>query len=310
MTGVLIVNMGSPTAEKEMKHFLFSMFCDGAILPFPKFFRIMMAFIISNLRYKKSWKKYEIIGGSPLIESVNQLARSLGKELGAEYVVNTAYSYSYPTIEQAVDDFWKKGFKKIKVIPLYPQSSFSTTGSIWKTITKLKRSHKDIQIIMNENFSANESFINYWISLINESIGKNKFKNPTLLFSAHAIPLNQIEKGDTYVQEINIAAHKIASKMGLPYKVSFQSKMGKVKWIEPDTKYSLKILKSENVDEIIIVPISFITENLETLYDLDVEIVPYGMKELKIENLCRVEIPKTHTLLINMFKNLITGNNE
>jgi ferrochelatase len=308
MIGVLLVNMGYPSSQKELKHFLFKMFCDSAILPFPKLFRIFLAFIISNARYKKSWKKYELIGGSPLKESMNLINDSLSKVLGSEYTVYSAYSYSLPNIKNGLDYFYKKEIKEIKVIPMYPQSSFSTTGSIKKDIENFKKRYKDIHLTVIENYFENKNFINFWTFLINEIIKKNNFKNPILLFSAHAIPQYQIEKGDTYVHEVNKTALNIATEIGLRYKISFQSKIGKIKWIEPDTKFVLNELKNEGCNEILIVPISFINENLETLFDLDLEIIPYGKNILNIKNLCRVDIPKNHSLLIDTFKNLIIKN--
>lgn len=305
MTGVLLVNMGSPSSEKEMKSFLYNMFSDPAILPFSKFFRKSLAFIISNTRYKKSWKKYEMIGGSPLKESMISINESLSKELGNDYLVTSAYSYSSPNIKNGIEHLYQKEIRNIKVIPMNPQSCFSTTGSIKTDIAKCKENYKDISITMVDNFFENKDYINFWVSLIKESLLKYDLINPILLFSAHAIPYYQIEKGDTYVDEVNKTALNIANETGLKYRVSFQSKVGKVKWVEPDTKVALAELKKEGCNEVLIIPISFINENLETLYDLDVEIIPYGKNELNIKNIYRVNIPKTHALLINTFKNLM-----
>lgn len=305
MTGVMLVNMGSPSSEKEMKSFLYNMFSDPAILPFSKIFRKLLAFIISNTRYKKSWKKYEMIGGSPLKESMKSINESLSKELGTDFIVTSAYSYSSPNIKSGIDYLYQKGIKKIKVIPMNPQSCFSTTGSIKKDIIKCKDDFENVSITMIDDFYENINYIDFWVSLIKESLQKNSLKDPVLLFSAHAIPLYQIEKGDTYVDEIKKTAFNIANKTGLKYKVSFQSKVGKVKWVEPDTKIALAELKKDGYDEVLLIPISFINENLETLFDLDVEIIPYGKNELNIKNICRVNIPKTHSLLIDTFKNLI-----
>jgi ferrochelatase len=305
MIGVLLVNMGSPCSQKETKQFLFKMFCDRAILPFPTLPRTLLAFLISNFRYRSSWKKYESIGGSPLIASMDSITISLSKELGNEYIVSSAYSYSLPTIQNGIENFHKKVIHNIKVIPMFPQSSFSTTESVKKDVEKMAKKYPNSRISITQPFSENEGFITYWVRLIQETIDKNNCQNPTLVFSAHAIPSYQVDKGDTYVDEINMLAKTIASKLGLSYKVSFQSKIGKVKWVQPDTKDCLKGLKNETCDEIILVPISFINENLETLFDLDVEIIPYAKNELNIKNICRINIPTTHPLLIEMFKNLL-----
>jgi len=305
MTGVILVNMGSPASQKEMKHFLFHMFCDRAILPFSGIPRYLLAFVISNFRYKGSWKKYQLIGNSPLKESMATIEKALSIELGSGYLVISAYSYSLPTIQNAVAEFSKKKITNIRVIPMYPQSSFSTTGSVRTCLAKIEKKYPEISISISGSFSDTKSFRDYWAGLINDTIAKNGYTHPVLVFSAHAIPVYQVEKGDSYVDEINTSAHNIANETGLPYYVSFQSKIGKVKWVGPDTKDCLKEIKNKGLDQIILIPVSFINENLETLYDLDNEIIPYGNNMLGFKNICRVNIPYTHPLLIETFSNLV-----
>jgi len=297
--------MGSPTSQKEMKHFLFHMFCDSSILPFPGLQRYLLAFLISRIRYRSSWKKYLLIGSSPLKESMHAMKTALSVELGTDYLVTSAYSYSLPTIPQGVDDFIKKGITTIKVIPMYPQSSFSTTGSVRMELAKAEKKNPDIRISVSEAFSGDKNFTAYWVSLIQETIMEKGYASPVLLFSAHAIPVYQVEKGDPYVDEIKATAFCIANACGLPYRISYQSKIGKVKWVGPDTKEELKELNNEGTDQVVLVPISFINENLETLYDLDTEIIPYGINTLGFKNICRVNLPFTHPMLIETFRKLV-----
>ena len=304
MKGILLINMGSASSEKEMKTFLCRMFNDPAILPLPLVLRKMVAFMISSLRYKKSWTKYQQIGGSPLKESMNSINEALSTEVGKEYLVYNTYSYSEPLIKEGVEYFTKEGIEEIIVLPLYPQSSISTTVSVTREILKLS-SDKKVTFNFRNEFYSNTSFISFWKELINDTIRKNNLTSPLLLFSAHSIPQKHIEQGDHYVQEIEETAQLIAEGMKLSYKVSFQSKMGKVKWVEPDTKSVLKELSSQKAQDIIIIPISFVTENLETLYDLDQDIIPFGRDQLKIKNLCRVVIPPCHPLLVKALKESI-----
>lgn len=305
MTGVLLVNMGSPLSRKEMRQFLFNMFSDKAILPFPFMQRKILAFIISTFRYRNSWKKYELIGGSKLIDSMNQLKMDLSKALGSDFSVATAYSYSSPSILQAIKTLREQGITDFKIISMYPQSSFSTTESVKVDVEKASAKFKGVHISILKTYADHPDFISYWVELIEKTIKENNFKNPTLLFSAHAVPTYQIENGDTYVEETNLSAKVIAEKLGLKYKVSFQSKIGKVKWVGPDTKVCLKTMHSEETEEIVLVPISFINENLETAYDQDIEIIPYAKNELGIKKICRVSLPQTHPLLISTFCHLL-----
>jgi ferrochelatase len=347
---VLLINMGSPSSQKEMKYFLQKMFRDPAIIPFPAFLRNLIAFIISNVRYKESWEKYELIGGSPLMESMNNINKLLSDELGKEYIVTVAYSYSQPGIKDGIDYLSSKGVKEIKVIPMYPHSSFSTTGSVKRDISEIKNSLRSSHlpvITVAESFYNNKHFIKFWKSAIESAITKYKLitqnselitQNPEhktiLLFSAHAIPQSHVRNGDKYVEEIKESARLIASTLNLDYKVSFQSKIGKIKWVEPDTKELLKefsVLSSQfsvpssqisvpssqisalssqlsalsSQLSVLIVPISFLNENLETLYDLEHDIIPYAKSELGIQNIFRVEIPSSHPSLIKTFSDII-----
>ena len=306
MTGVLLINMGSPLSKKEMRQFLFNMFTDKAILPFPKIQRTMLAYFISTFRHPGSWKKYQQIGGSKLKESMKLINYQLATELGEGYEVTSAYSYSKPNIQQGIETLRNKGITDIKVITMYPHSAYSTTESVKTDLSGVQKKYSDLKITELGTFCENESFINYWVDNIQKTIDKYGYKNPTLLFSAHAIPQYNVDAGDTYVEEINASAKLIAEKLGKPYRVAFQSKIGRVKWVDPDTKDCLKAMKAENIDEIMLVPISFVNENLETAYDQGIEIIPYGKNELEIKNICRVEIPASHPLLIATFKQILT----
>lgn len=307
MTGVLLVNMGSPLSKKEMRQFLFNMFTDKAILPFPTVPRTLLAFIISTFRHGGSWKKYKQIGGSKLKESMGLINSQLAAELGAGYKVLSAYSYSKPSIQQGIEQFRNKGITTINVITMYPHSAFSTTESVKTDLARIQKKYPELNLTELGTYGEKESFINYWVDNIQKAIDKYGYKTPTLLFSAHAIPQYNVDAGDTYVDEINASAKLIAGKLRVPYRVAFQSKIGKVKWVDPDTKDCLKSMKAENIDEIMLVPVSFVNENLETAYDQGIEIVPFGKNELKIERICRVEIPASHPLLIATFKQLLTN---
>ncbi len=302
MTGVLLVNMGSPSSRKEMKSFLHKMFLDKAIIPYPTIPRFLLASIISSLRYKKSWRKYQLIGGSPLKNAMAATGEALKEKLGSDYAIHVCYSYSSPSIKNGIDNFNQLGIKTIIVIPTYPQPAYSTTSSVKSEIEKRS---KDLNVIFIDGFFKNKYFIQYWKKLIEETKEKHQLTNPVMLFSAHSIPQHDVDDGDSYVANVKESAQLISGSD--EYYVSFQSKMGRLKWAGPDTQSVLKDLSAKGIKEIVIVPVSFVNENLETLYDLDLEIIPYGKKELNIEKLCRVHIPETHHLLIESFKDLVYG---
>lgn len=305
MTGVLLINMGSPLSKKEMRQFLFNMFSDKAILPFPKIPRTLLAFMISTFRHSGSWKKYQQIGGSKLKESMKLINEQLASEIGKDYVVTSAYSYSKPGIQEGVEMLRDKGIKDIRVITMYPHSAYSTTESVKTDLAKVQKKYPELKMTELGTYGENEFFINYWVDIIQKTIDKYGYKQPTLVFSAHAIPQYNVDAGDTYVEEIKASAQLISERLGVAHRVAFQSKIGRIKWVDPDTKDYLKTMKNEGIDEIMLVPISFVNENLETAYDQGCEIVPYGQNELKFQYICRVEIPASHPQLIATFINLL-----
>ena len=310
MKAVLLANMGAPVSEHEMKTFLKRMFSDKAIIYAPIMVRLIFSFIISNLRYKSSWRKYMQIGGSPLHKSMNATAAALKKLLGNDYLVSCVYSYSHPFIEDKITELYSKGVKDLTVISMYPQASFSTSGSVQNSIDKIQNKYIDMNIEFIEDYFNNDLYIESWSNLIEAEVKEKAYEKPHLLFSAHAIPQSFVNRGDLYPIKLEISAALIAEKLNLPYSLSYQSKIGPVAWTSPYTVHQLTALQAQGVSEIIVVPLSFINENLETGYDLDVELIPYGLNTLGIKNISRVTIPESNPLIVKMFYDFIMQPDE
>ena len=309
MKGILLVNMGGANSPKELKVFLARMFMDPFILPMGKLGRNLLSFIISNTRYKSSWKKYELIGGSPIIEATQTTVKALQNVLGDAFKVKMAFSYSSPFIKDSLNAFLEEGIEDITVIPLYPQASISTTTSVENDVEDVIINSTTIFIHFINEFYKNDLFVSFWANLIMNHIKENKLTNPYLVFSAHSIPMNLVEKGDTYPKAIEESSKLIADKANLKFEFAFQSRM-KGKWVGPDTKDSLKkIAETTNDFDIILIPISFVNENLETLYDLDHDIIPFAKEELKINKITRVNIPVANVQFINLLENIIEKTN-
>ena len=307
MTGILLINMGGPVSPAEVKKFLRLMFLDKHIIPAPFIIRNLLSLFISSSRYKKSWKKYNIIGGTPIKKNTQELVNAIQNKLGLSFYIKAAYSYSEPFISTAINEFYNDGIKNIIAIPLYPQASITTTESVIFDINNTI--NKDIKINVAPEFYENKFFIEFWYNLIKSHIKNNKLSNPFLIFSAHSIPISFIKKGDTYQNAIEESAELIASSLELEYKVSYQSGMNARTWLGPDTLSSLKDLASKEIDEVVIIPISFVSENLETLYDLDNQIIPLIKEETSL-NISRVNIPAIHPSFIEMIKNIVYGFNH
>ncbi len=304
-TAVLLVNMGAPVSEQGMKIFLRGLFRDEAIDQAPESVRYMLAAMVSRIRYKSSWKKYLTIGGSPLLSSMNKTAVELQKILSNQYEVRYAFSYSDPFIENEISELALDGFVDFIVISMYPQSGFSTTGSIAAVLKRIQENNTGLRFRFVEDYHDDPYFVQFWTNLISRKITETGYKYPFLLFSAHAIPQSMVKKGDTYSLKVQKSAQLIAGELNLLYSVSYQSKIGPVKWTEPSTSEVLKKLSTNNTNEIIIVPLSFVNENLETRFDLDEELIPFARKTHKIKEICRINIPETAESLVDMYRSFI-----
>jgi ferrochelatase len=306
MKGVLLVNMGGPESPEELKTFLSRMFKDPYILPFGKLGRSLLSFIISRSRYRKSWKKYELIGGTPLVKSTRKTAAALQTVLGSEFFVKYAFSYSIPYISDSLNDFKKKEINEITIIPLYPQASYTTTSSVVMDVKKVTDKDPFFQVKVKCEFYEHPGFIDFWISNIEKHLAQHGISDPTLLFSAHSIPEYHVLNGDTYPEAIVNSSALIATRLGYHFEAAFQSGMHHGKWIGPDVKEHLQMLMEEGLDNLVLVPISFVHENLETLYDLDHDIVPYAINTLGFSNVTRVRLPESDPLFVNMLADLIS----
>lgn len=305
MKAVLLVNMGGPESSRQMKIFLKNMFKDPFILPFSRPVRWFLSSLISNTRYRKSWRKYQAIGGTPIIKATQKTVQRLQEKLGNTYRVSMAFSYSAPLIRDRYVELRKEDISELTVIPLYPQSSFSTTSSVKADIESFP-SEQGYNVRFIKEFYEHELYIKFWADLIARHVAEHRYTKPLLLFSAHSIPKSLEEKGDTYPWGIAESANFISKKLGLPYEVAYQSGLRKGSWLGPDVKDQLELLKKSGKNEIVLIPISFVNENLETLYDLDQDIIPFAKTELGLKSISRVKIPEANETFVDLLADLVT----
>lgn len=304
-----MVNMGGSETPEELKTFLSRMFRDPFILPFGKTVRDLLAFVISRSRYRKSWKKYELIGGSPLVGATAKMAEAVQASFEEEVIVRHAFSYSAPFIRDVLMGFKRQGIGQVTVIPLYPQASYTTTSSVVADVEKTTAKDQFFKVTVRGEFYEHPAFLHFWTHLIAKHVKKNKIDNPTLLFSAHSIPEYHVTNGDTYPLAVARCAQLVAGELGYPFEVVFQSGMRRGKWIGPDAKERLGTLKQEGKDNLVLIPVSFVSENLETLYDLDLDIVPFAINELGFSKVTRVRLPEVDKRLVGMLVGL-SGENQ
>ena len=311
-TAVILLNLGGPQNLKQVKPFLFSLFYDKTILNMPKPIRWIVAKLISSLRNKKAKNIYSLMGGkSPIIDETNKQAIALQKELDKEkYKVFICMRHSEPNIDELQKQI--KNYKPDQIIgiPLYPQFSYTTTHS---AIEQIKEKFKDIKLKFIGCFYTCPKYIKTQVDLIKEAIKNNnvELNKAILLFSAHSLPIRIIEEGDPYQSQIQKTVDLITQQLPkqLEYKITYQSKVGPIKWLEPKTEDEIeKACKQEK--EIVIVPISFVSEHSETLVELDIEYAEIAQKSNT--KYVRVKTVGTEKDFISCLKDLVESctNNE
>ena len=313
---VILFNLGGPDNLNNVEPFLFNLFYDPAIINLPKFLRYPLAKIISKKRTPIAKKIYQEIGGSsPILRLTNEQALELEKFLNISqkeinyktFVIMRCWK---PRASEVIKDVIKFQPNEIILLPLYPQFSYSTSGSSineWKNICK--NNNYEIKTSTICCYPTEENFINAHINEISKKIGKNE--NEKLIFSAHGLPEKNIINGDPYQYQIEKTVDKIVKKINikdLDYILSYQSRVGPLKWIGPSTE-DVIIDNSKLGKNIILVPIAFVSEHSETLVELDIE-----YKKLAIENGCknyaRVPALGTNKAFIESLSNLILNKDQ
>jgi ferrochelatase len=305
---VVIYNLGGPCCIKAVKPFLYNLFCDPAIIKLPKVLRIPLANLISRCRSSKASAIYEQMGGgSPILLETYKQALALEKKLGDEYKVFIYMRYTYPKINDVLDNIEQYKPDKIVLLPLYPQYSTTTTESSlreWEAETTKLGMEIDTYSILS--YETNSGFIGAYRELLaNIYEEASHLGKPIVLFSAHGIPLNRIKMGDPYERQVNDSVRKVITEMpytDIEYEVCYQSKVGPLKWLAPATcelieKYS----KEKRV--IIVLPISFVSEHSETLVELDIQYKELALKH-GAKAYFRVPTVGIHLLYIKSLKDL------
>lgn len=313
---VLLVNFGGPDRYESVKPFLYNLFSDPVILNFKggSLFRKPLAWLISNMKDFNSRMMYKCVKGtSPLLPITFLQAEKLQNLLlknGFPIDVFVSFRYCKPDIEKTLSEIKEKGFKKIIILPLFPQYSFTTTGSVQLLVEKWIEKNNlntEIEIKFVKDWYRDKDYIEAYCSMINQQFKHLDLRSTELIFSAHGIPIINIENGDPYESQIKESAELIVDKLNWKKKwhLSYQSKVGPVKWLEPATNVLIEELskKSNNVN-ILIVPISFTCEHVETIYEIGKLYKDIAIKS-GIKSFRRVPALNTNKYLIQALYNQV-----
>lgn len=309
--GVLLLNLGGPEKSEDVEGFLYNLFADPDIIRLPAPLaplQTLIALLISKRRAPKSRAAYESIGGgSPILRysksQGNLVAKSLHERYNIKAKTYIGMRYWYPFTEEALAEIQKDNIEALVIIPLYPQFSISTSGSSLRVLQEefARNSHvwSPIAHTVVPQWYDRPGYINAMSSLIlNEldsfsdaELADGKTAAPSLpprhvLFSAHGVPQSYIEAGDPYQSQIGECVDAISEKVlerwgreEVQIHLSYQSRVGPIEWLRPYTDDVLPELGGKGVKNLVVVPISFVSEHIETLEEIDME-----YRELAEEN--------------------------
>jgi protoporphyrin/coproporphyrin ferrochelatase len=275
---IVLLNLGGPDALDAVRPFLYQLFSDRDIFKLPVGQKIF-AKLMSALRAPKVREKYRHIGGKSPVNEWSEWQRSM-LELELQKVVSAvkvykAMRYWHPSIEDTAQKISQDVFDRIALLPLYPHYSETTTGSSINEWQRVYRGDKEKVAYIYDYFDNPK-----YIAALNERIDEAMMRFPEngrddvqIVFSAHGTPERLKKKGDPYSKQIEetVASVMNARNFSNEYHLCFQSKVGPGKWLEPSTEEMIKALGARRKRHLLIVPVSFVSDHIETLFELDVE---------------------------------------
>ncbi len=274
---IILFQLGGPDGQAAVEPFLYRLFCDPDIINFPGAFlaRKLLAKLISTTRSKIVRQHYaEIGGGSPIRRLTEQQAAALQLEVRPYISARTivAMRYWYPDTQEAIATLQSAPYDELVLLPLYPHFSFATTGSSLKEWNRLYKPRVPVHLV--DHFYDHPDYVAAIVDRVNSVL--QQLANPDevhLLFSAHGLPLTLVEKGDPYPKQIQETV-QLVMQLGSwpnPHILGFQSKVGPQTWLQPSLDETIDKLAQSGVKRLLVIPISFLTEHIETLHEINIE---------------------------------------
>lgn len=275
-TAVLLLQMGGPDSLESVAPFLYNLFSDRDIIKIgPAFLQPFIARMIVKRRAPKSAENYRQIGGSsPLRELTEGQAAALEELLGGTYVCRVAMRYWHPFANEALAQLKREGVRKIVALSLYPHFSRATSGSSFNDLERaVAASGTPFQVVPVRQFYNHPLYIQALAERIEAGLaGFDERSKVQIFFSAHSLPQSFIDEGDPYLDQITETVRLTMEHFGgMSHHLAFQSRAGPVKWLEPSTGDKLKELAAQGHRQVLMVPLSFVSDHIETLHEIDIE---------------------------------------
>lgn len=278
-TGIVLLNMGGPDSLDAIEPFLYNLFADRDLihLPLGSVLQRPFARLISHFRAKKVRGNYAAIGGkSPLLRWTAGQAEGIARSLGPAFRPYVAMRYWQPRAEETLRQLAADGVERAVVVSMYPHYTGATTGS---SLNDFRRSAA--RVCPGLKYSVIEQWYDWpgYLDALAGRIREGLTRFPAgirdqvqILFSAHALPQKFIDRGDPYLEHVLATVKGAMQRVGeRDWHLGFQSRSGPVRWMEPDTVEVLDRLAEEGHEAVLMVPISFVSDHIETLHEIDIE---------------------------------------
>lgn len=281
--GILLVNLGTPESPEPLavKKFLKLFLSDLRVIKtHPMIWKPILHGMILPNRPKKSAALYNKIWrkeGSPL-QIYGQKQQELLQEMLPETLVLLGMSYSHPFIRESIDEMLAVGVDDLTIIPLYPQYSGTTVGSVFDDVMSyFIKNDKIVHLHFIRSFYDHPLYIRYFAEKIKKQLAKESVD--ALLFSYHGIPVSYVADGDPYPTECTKTTDLIMEQVGnVPFYQSFQSKFGPSEWLTPATDATLKEFPKKKIKKVLVIAPGFVADCLETIEELEQENRGYFME--------------------------------
>ncbi|HYX41362.1 MAG TPA: ferrochelatase [Pyrinomonadaceae bacterium] len=281
-TGIALLNFGGPWTLADVKPFLYRLFVNPAVLVgVPAPVRQLVAYSIAQVKGPSSIASYRSIGGgSPQLGWTQVQADGLRQQLtngrSASVRIEIGMRSAEPTIETALGNLKAWGADELVLLPLFPHFSTTTTGTCFdEARAALRRSgwHPPVREVVN--WPDHPAYITLLRRTVDEAIARaeaerNGGRDPLhVLFSAHSLPLKIVRRGDPYPQDVARTIKAVTDGLTHDWSLCFQSRNGKLPWLEPYLEDEIKRLARAGVRRLVVVPVSFVSDHIETLFELD-----------------------------------------
>ena len=291
------MNLGGPDTLDAVRPFLTRLFTDREIIRLPggRIGQAVIGRAIARKRTREVRENYaKIGGGSPLVRWTTLQGRGIVERLrarGHDVSFAMAMRYWNPTTDEALDELERAGAERLVALTLYPHYSMATTGSsAGELLRVMKRRGTRLPIERIDTWYDHPGYLDALAHRVRTALTVHfKDKRPTLLVSAHGLPKHFIEAGDPYCEHVRITMEGLLRRLpDLPHVLGYQSRVGPVEWIRPSTDEVIRDLAGNGVKDVLVIPISFVSDHVETLYEID---LLYGgqAKALGITNFQRMQ---------------------